>query len=153
MALASVLHVYPTRTVNRTRHGDLLLLLTSNSSFCRVQLIHQSIFPQLTPSHPTEDNSLEALISPRKHLTGTSQHPNAISKKNYCVPVKSSNMPATFEARVKSVLSGDTLILTHVSNRSSERTLSLAYISAPRLRREGDEVSVYPPFQLHNISH
>ncbi|KAK2756538.1 hypothetical protein FQN54_005431 [Arachnomyces sp. PD_36] len=43
------------------------------------------------------------------------------------------------EARVKSVLSGDTLILTHVSNPNQERTLSLAYVSAPRLRREGDE--------------
>lgn len=45
------------------------------------------------------------------------------------------------EARVKSVLSGDTLVLSHVSNRGQERTLSLAYVSAPRLRREGDEVS------------
>lgn len=44
------------------------------------------------------------------------------------------------EARVKSVLSGDTLVLSHVSNRGQERTLSLAYVSAPRLRREGDEV-------------
>ncbi|KAI1915235.1 hypothetical protein LOZ64_003587 [Ophidiomyces ophidiicola] len=43
------------------------------------------------------------------------------------------------EARVKSVLSGDTLVLTHVTNRSQERILSLAYVSAPRLRREGDE--------------
>ncbi|KLJ06212.1 hypothetical protein EMPG_10361 [Blastomyces silverae] len=43
------------------------------------------------------------------------------------------------EARVKTILSGDTLILTHVTNRSQERTLSLAYVSAPRLRREGDE--------------
>lgn len=46
------------------------------------------------------------------------------------------------EARVKSVLSGDTLVLTHVTNRSQERILSLAYVSAPRLKREGDEVSV-----------
>ncbi|PGH04290.1 hypothetical protein AJ79_07137 [Helicocarpus griseus UAMH5409] len=43
------------------------------------------------------------------------------------------------EARVKSILSGDTLVLTHVTNRTQERTLSLAYVSAPRLRREGDE--------------
>ncbi|OJD23863.1 hypothetical protein ACJ73_04781 [Blastomyces percursus] len=43
------------------------------------------------------------------------------------------------EARVKAILSGDTLVLTHVTNRSQERTLSLAYVSAPRLRREGDE--------------
>ncbi|KAL1970954.1 hypothetical protein VTN77DRAFT_2788 [Rasamsonia byssochlamydoides] len=43
------------------------------------------------------------------------------------------------EARVKAVLSGDTLVLSHVTNRNQERTLSLAYVSAPRLRREGDE--------------
>jgi staphylococcal nuclease domain-containing protein 1 len=43
------------------------------------------------------------------------------------------------EARVKSVLSGDTLILHNVANPKQERTLSLAYVSAPRLRREGDE--------------
>lgn len=45
------------------------------------------------------------------------------------------------EARVKSVLSGDTLVLTHVTNPTAERILSLAYVSAPRLRREDDEVS------------
>ena len=45
------------------------------------------------------------------------------------------------QAKVKSVLSGDTLILTSVNNPNQERTLSLAFVSAPRLRREGDEVS------------
>ncbi|KAK2836853.1 hypothetical protein FQN49_006656, partial [Arthroderma sp. PD_2] len=43
------------------------------------------------------------------------------------------------EARVKSVLSGDTVVLVHVSNPTQERILSLAYVSAPRLKREGDE--------------
>lgn len=47
------------------------------------------------------------------------------------------------EARVKSVLSGDTVVLSHVSNPGQERILSLAYVSAPRLRREGDEVSQF----------
>ena len=50
-------------------------------------------------------------------------------------------MAGLLQARVKSVLSGDTLILTAVNNPKSERTLSLAFVSAPRLRREGDEVS------------
>jgi len=49
-----------------------------------------------------------------------------------------------FEARVKSVLSGDTVVLSHVTNPSQERILSLAYVSAPRLRREGDEVGNFP---------
>ncbi|KAJ5649610.1 uncharacterized protein N7484_003333 [Penicillium longicatenatum] len=44
-----------------------------------------------------------------------------------------------FEARVKSVLSGDTVVLSHVTNPTQDRILSLAYVSAPRLRREGDE--------------
>ncbi|KAL5052019.1 hypothetical protein BDW71DRAFT_193502 [Aspergillus fruticulosus] len=43
------------------------------------------------------------------------------------------------EARVKSVLSGDTVVLSHIHNPAQERVLSLAYVSAPRLRREGDE--------------
>jgi hypothetical protein len=47
------------------------------------------------------------------------------------------------EARVKSVLSGDTVVLSHITNPGQERTLSLAYVSAPRLRREGDEVSYF----------
>jgi len=44
------------------------------------------------------------------------------------------------QGKVKSVLSGDTVILTAVHNPKSERTLSLAYVTAPRLKREGDEV-------------
>lgn len=51
---------------------------------------------------------------------------------------------ALLQARVKSVLSGDTLIITN--QKGAERTLSLAYISAPRLKREGDEVCF--PFRL-----
>lgn len=49
------------------------------------------------------------------------------------------------EARVKSVLSGDTVVLSHVSNPSQERILSLAYVSAPRLKREGDDVGELLP--------
>lgn len=48
-------------------------------------------------------------------------------------------MSNTFIGSVKSVLSGDTLILTSPNNPTAERTLSLAYVTAPHLRREGDE--------------
>lgn len=48
-------------------------------------------------------------------------------------------MSKTFFGKVKSVLSGDTLILTSTNNPSAERTFSLAYVSAPHLKREGDE--------------
>ncbi|KAI9777042.1 MAG: hypothetical protein M1839_009093 [Geoglossum umbratile] len=43
------------------------------------------------------------------------------------------------QAKVKSVLSGDTLVLASVNNPSQERQLSLAYVSAPRLRKDGEE--------------
>lgn len=46
---------------------------------------------------------------------------------------------ATLEAKVKSVLSGDTVVLHNVNNPKQERTLSLAFVTAPRLKREGDE--------------
>lgn len=42
------------------------------------------------------------------------------------------------QAKVKAVLSGDTLVLANA--KGQERNLSLAYVSAPRLKREGDEV-------------
>ncbi len=56
-------------------------------------------------------------------------------------------MASLLHAKVKSVLSGDTLILTAVNNPKSERTLSLAFVSAPRIRREGDEVSIHHGFK------
>lgn len=48
-------------------------------------------------------------------------------------------MSKTFFGNVKSVLSGDTLILSSPNNPSAERTFCLAYVSAPHLKREGDE--------------
>jgi staphylococcal nuclease domain-containing protein 1 len=48
-------------------------------------------------------------------------------------------MANAFFANVKSVLSGDTLVLTSTQNPTLERILSLAYVSAPRLNKEGDE--------------
>lgn len=43
------------------------------------------------------------------------------------------------QAKVKSVMSGDTLILTSIENPDLERTLSLAYCTSPHLKKEGDE--------------
>ncbi|TGJ82627.1 hypothetical protein E0Z10_g6137 [Xylaria hypoxylon] len=48
-------------------------------------------------------------------------------------------MAKTFFANVKSVLSGDTLILASLNNPNAERTFSLAFVTSPHLRREGDE--------------
>ena len=69
-------------------------------------------------------------------------------------------MPQLFQAKVKSgtpnpqcispilttVLSGDTIVLVGKPRPDgkppNERVLSLAYVSAPRMKREGDEVCV-----------
>ncbi|KAJ9148222.1 Nuclease domain-containing protein 1 [Coniochaeta hoffmannii] len=48
-------------------------------------------------------------------------------------------MAKSFIANVKSVLSGDTLVLTSTNNPTLEKTFSLAYVSAPRLNKEGDD--------------
>jgi len=42
------------------------------------------------------------------------------------------------QAKVKGVLSGDTLILTNP--KGLEKTFSLAYVSAPKFKREEEEV-------------
>lgn len=46
-------------------------------------------------------------------------------------------------ATVKAVTSGDTVVLKSTKS-GAEKVLSLAFISAPRLRREGDEVCCFP---------
>ncbi|KAI6089292.1 hypothetical protein F4821DRAFT_268462 [Hypoxylon rubiginosum] len=48
-------------------------------------------------------------------------------------------MAKQFFANVKSVLSGDTLVLTSQNNPSAERIFSLAFVTGPHLKREGDE--------------
>lgn len=48
-------------------------------------------------------------------------------------------MSKVFVGNVKSVLSGDTLILTSPNNPTAERSFSLAYVTAPHLKRDGDE--------------
>lgn len=57
-------------------------------------------------------------------------------------------MAKVFIGNVKSVLSGDTLVLTSPNNPAAERIFSLAYVSAPHLRRDGDE-----PFAFHSREH
>jgi staphylococcal nuclease domain-containing protein 1 len=57
-------------------------------------------------------------------------------------------MAKTFMANVKSVLSGDTLVLTSLNNPSAERIFSLAFVNAPHLKKEGDE-----PFAFQSREH
>lgn len=47
------------------------------------------------------------------------------------------------QAKVKSVLSGDTIILSSIENPDRERTLSLAFCTSPHLKKEGDEQWAY----------
>jgi staphylococcal nuclease domain-containing protein 1 len=46
---------------------------------------------------------------------------------------------ATLSAKVKSIISGDTLVLSHPSDPRKERQLSLAFVTAPRLKKEGGD--------------
>ncbi|CAK7241216.1 MAG: hypothetical protein STHCBS139747_002676 [Sporothrix thermara] len=57
-------------------------------------------------------------------------------------------MAKVFVANVKTVLSGDTLILTSPNNPTLERTFSLAYVSAPRLSKDNEE-----PFAFQSREH
>ena len=43
------------------------------------------------------------------------------------------------QGKVKSVMSGDSVVLCAIDNPERERTLSLAFCSAPHLRKDGDE--------------
>jgi len=57
-------------------------------------------------------------------------------------------MAKVLQAKVKSVLSGDTLILSSPQDPRNERTLSFALVNAPRVRREGDEPFGYASRQF-----
>lgn len=48
-----------------------------------------------------------------------------------------------FTGNVKSVMSGDSLIITAPKNPNNERTLSLAYCTAPHLKKDADEVGAF----------
>lgn len=75
-------------------------------------------------------------------LREPSPNPNTQSLEGVSLPVippaRYKNMPLN-QGKVKCVLSGDTLVLSSVENPERERTLSLAYCTAPHLRKEGDE--------------
>ena len=44
------------------------------------------------------------------------------------------------QGKVKCALSGDTLVLTSLNDSKLERTISLAFVGAPRMRRDAEEV-------------
>jgi staphylococcal nuclease domain-containing protein 1 len=48
-----------------------------------------------------------------------------------------------YSGKVKAALSGDSIVLTSPNHPERERTLSLAYCVAPRLKKEGDELGAF----------
>ena len=62
-----------------------------------------------------------------------------------------ANKPIS-QAIVKSILSADTVVLCSLSDSRKERILSLAFVDAPRTRKEGaDDVSTTPYLQIFNL--
>ncbi|TQS36003.1 hypothetical protein Golomagni_03561 [Golovinomyces magnicellulatus] len=96
------------------------------------------------PASRTSANTIEPFPAPIKEVSSEqieSLIASKIPRSNRIVsqvPAARYNMPIN-QAKVKSVLSGDSLVLTAVGNPQSERTLSLAYCTSPHIRREGDE--------------
>ena len=79
----------------------------------------------------TSANLPEPFPSPRIPPLGRNRLPN-VPPARYIAAMR-------HQAKVKSVMSGDSLILTSIDNPDLERTLSLAYCTSPHLKREGDE--------------
>jgi hypothetical protein len=90
-------------------------------------------------------------ISPSYLTSRSTQHHHTNSPPFRCHPTclncskPRSNQVHCLANIVDTVLSGDTLVLLGKPRADgkppNERILSLAYVSAPRLKREGDEVS------------
>lgn len=97
--------------------------------------------PNLPPKPQDPANLPELFPSP-----GTPKPRNNSKKTPQFLP----NVPparydtmALSQAKVKSVMSGDSLVLSSPSNPDRERVLSLAYSTSPHLKKEGDEQFAY----------
>ncbi|KAI9047064.1 hypothetical protein LZ554_009138 [Drepanopeziza brunnea f. sp. 'monogermtubi'] len=93
-------------------------------------------FPAALPApFPAFNSDLQPLPAPKAHPLGKKLPPNV-------PPARYDNMVLN-QAKVKSVLSGDSLILSSIAHPDRERTLSLAYCTAPHLKKDGDEIGAY----------
>jgi len=79
----------------------------------------------------TAANVIEPFPAPKIPPLGKNHLPNI-------PPADYANMKLN-QAKVKSVMSGDSLILCAVNNPSAERILSLAYCASPHIKRDADE--------------
>jgi staphylococcal nuclease domain-containing protein 1 len=84
-----------------------------------------------SPTSRSSADMPEPFPSPRIPPLGKKRLPN--------VPPARYINDMRHQAKVKSVMSGDTLILSSLENPTLERTLSLAYCTSPHLKKEGDE--------------
>ena len=84
-----------------------------------------------SPVAGTCANLLEPFPSPRIPALSKNRLPN-VPPARYIADMR-------HQAKVKSVMSGDTLILTSLENPNLERTLSLAYCTSPHLSKGADE--------------
>jgi staphylococcal nuclease domain-containing protein 1 len=88
--------------------------------------------PEIEPFPPPRTPTHSISISvPKSSPPGKKGVPNV-------PPADYKNMVLS-AARVKSVLSGDSLILCSQTNPDAEKTLSLAYCTSPHLKKDGDE--------------
>ena len=118
-----------------------LLSAPTHTSYCEMGVrtikighaVGQSSAKDQESAKLSEDiaNLIQPFPSPRIPPLGKNRLPNV-------PPARYSNMVLN-QAKVKSVLSGDSLILSSIENPDKERTLSLAYCTSPHLKKEGDE--------------
>jgi staphylococcal nuclease domain-containing protein 1 len=121
---------------NTTQGTARHLNSASQKTFLTAEMMANLIQPFPAPSSPpkerhTEPSPLQKPVSRTlKSIYTINPLPN-IPAANYTMVLN--------QAKVKSVLSGDSLILSSIAHPERERTLSLAYCSSPHLKKEGDE--------------
>lgn len=100
--------------------------------------------PKIEP-FPAPKIETESLPSPRtpvqtlSYAKPNSSTPPSAKKGVPNVPPADYRNMVLSAAKVKSVLSGDSLILCSQTNPDAEKTLSLAYCTSPHLKKDGDE--------------
>jgi endonuclease YncB( thermonuclease family) len=97
---------------------------------------------QAPPSPKVGPPQIEPFPAPRTSSTQQKAISKTITGRNCLLP---NVPPANYrnmilnQGKVKSVQSGDSLVLVSAKNPTSERILSLAYCQAPRLKKDNDE--------------
>jgi staphylococcal nuclease domain-containing protein 1 len=86
-----------------------------------------------------QPSETEFFPPPRIKDRRSKRYPN--SKPNVPPARYNTNMPAS-QAKVKSVMSGDTVVLASVTT-GKERQMSLAYCTSPHMKKDGDEQWAY----------